>query len=74
MAMINTRKKDYEAFKSVILQTLQGANKPLTWTEIRERAILPQKFPHNRWVRWMEEDIGLIREKTKQGTMLWKLN
>jgi len=24
-------------------------------------------------VKWMEEDIGLIREKTNKGIVLWRL-
>ena len=69
----DTTKKDYETFKTMILGVLQDAGRPLTWMEIRKIANLPQKFPNNRWVHRMEEDIGLVREKTRQG-MLWRLS
>ena len=36
-------KMDYEDFKSKILATLSDAGKPLTWTEIRTAANLPQR-------------------------------
>ena len=36
----------YEDFKRAIQKTLREASGPLTWTEIRTRAKLPQKFPN----------------------------
>lgn len=73
MTKTNTRHKNYEVFKATIHEVLRDANTPLTWTEIRATANLSQKFPNNQWVHRMEQDIGLVREKTKQGKMLWKL-
>ena len=64
----------YEAFKATVERTLQGAGKALTWTEIREISRLPQKFPNNQWVRRMEADIGLVREKGANGRTLWRLS
>jgi len=34
----------------------------MTWTQIREEAGLLQKFPNNKWVRRLEDDIGLMRK------------
>jgi len=53
---------------------LKQAKKPLTWTEIKDKACFKQKVPNNKWVKWMEEDIGLVREKTKEGKTLWRLS
>ena len=64
---------DYEAFKNVIHEVLQNAGQPLTWTEIKTEADLPQKVPNNQWVHRMEQDIGLVRERTSN-RILWKLN
>lgn len=64
---------DYERFKVQIQRILRRAKQPLTWAEIKEAGGFPQKVPNNRWVRWMEEDIGLIREKTREGRTVWKL-
>ena len=63
----------YEDFSGAIKKTLQDAGKPLTWTEIRTAAKLPQKFPNNEWVHRMEKDIGLLREKDKTGVIHWDL-
>ena len=62
----------YEAFKDVIQEVLQNAGRPLTWTEIKEAADLPQKVPNNQWVHRMEQDIGLLRDRTGN-RVLWKL-
>ena len=66
-------KRDYENFKDTIEKILRHSNKPLTWTEVRETADLPQKYPNNRWVYRMERDIGLVRERLTDGKTLWKL-
>src|SRR4051812_20972678 len=57
----------YEDFSDKIAQTLKTADGPLTWTEIRTRAGLPQKFPNNEWVRRLERDISLQRTKDNHG-------
>jgi hypothetical protein len=64
---------DYETFKNVIYEVLQNADGPLTWTEIRDSAGLSQKVPYNQWVHRMEQDIGLVRERTNK-SILWQLN
>lgn len=63
----------YEDFKTTIEHVLTEAGKHLTWSEIKQRAGLLQKLPNNKWVRQVETDIGLIREKGKGGKMLWRV-
>jgi hypothetical protein len=63
----------YEAFRDTIARTLREAGNPLTWTEIRTIAKLPQKFPNNKWVHEMEKDIGLQRNKDQHGIIKWAL-
>ena len=63
----------YEEFKEKIESALSEAGKPLTWTEIRTAKGLPQKFPNNRWVRRLEEDINMKRERDKGGMIHWQL-
>jgi hypothetical protein len=63
----------YEDFSGAIKKTLKAAGGPLTWTEIRTTAKLSQKFPNNEWVHRMEKDIGLSREKDKNGVIQWAL-
>jgi hypothetical protein len=62
----------YGKFRKQIETILKVEPEGLTWTEIKQRLNLPQKVPNNRWVRKMEEDIGLER-KTIKGKTYWKL-
>ena len=63
----------YDDFKAAIETTIKQAGKPLTWTEIRTIARLPQKFPNNQWVHQMERDIKLQRKKDANGIIKWRL-
>lgn len=63
----------YEDFRNQIESTLREAGAPLTWTEIRTTAKLPQKFPNNQWVHQLEKDIGLQRKKDAHGIIHWSL-
>src|SRR5271156_4436119 len=62
----------YEEFRNKIRDTLKESG-PITWTEIRTIAKLPQAFPNNKWVHKMEEDIGLKRVKDSHGIIKWSL-
>ena len=63
----------YEQFRDRIGGYLLGLGYPITWSEIRENLALPQKFPNNKWVRRMEADIGLKRERDRAGKMMWSV-
>jgi hypothetical protein len=63
----------YEAFRDKIAGVLREAGLPLTWTEVRTRANLPQAFPNNQWVHRMETDIGLVRRRESDGIIHWLL-
>jgi len=41
---------------------------------VRTTAGLPQAFPNNKWVRRMESDIGLKRERDAHGIIHWSIN
>jgi hypothetical protein len=62
----------YEDFRDRIQETLKQCS-PLTWTEIRTRAKLPEKFPNNKWVHRLEQDIALQRSKDANGIIMWKI-
>lgn len=62
----------YEEFRDKIRDTLKNMG-PLTWTEIRTAAKLPQAFPNNKWVHRMEIDIKLQRNKDVHGIIKWRL-
>ena len=63
----------YEDFCNQVKTVLSSSDTPLTWTEVRTRAKLAQKWPNNQWVHRMEKDIGLIREKGKDGIIRWRI-
>jgi len=62
----------YEDFRDKVQRTLKHSG-PLTWTEIRTIAKLPEKFPNNQWVHRMEKDIALKRNKDAHGIIKWKI-
>lgn len=62
----------YEDFRDQIQKVLDKES-PLTWTEIRTRAKLPQMLPNNQWVRRLEKDVGLKRERDTKGIIMWSL-
>ena len=63
----------YEQFRDAIKSTIDKAGNPLTWTEIRTMAQLPQKFPNNQWVHQLEQDIKLQRNRDANGIIKWAL-
>ena len=63
----------YEEFRNRIREALRKSG-PLTWTEIRTAARLPEKFPNNKWVHQLEKDIGLKRNKDTHGIIKWTLS
>ncbi len=63
----------YEEFRDRIKSVISTAGTSLTWTEIRTKAKLPQKFPNNQWVHRMDQDIGLLREKDSHGIIQWSI-
>lgn len=62
----------YEDFRDKIQKALKELS-PLTWTEIRTAARLPEQFPNNKWVHRLEQDIGLKRSKDSHGIIKWKV-
>jgi hypothetical protein len=76
-AMVNSSKKSekmtYEEFKKIIKEELEKEPEGLSWTEIKKRRPeLYQKVPNNLWVRTLEREIGLIKEKVGTKT-IWRL-
>ena len=63
----------YEEFKGKIVAVLRRVGEPLTWTEVRTEANLPQAYPNNPWVHRMETDIGLVRRRESDGIIHWLL-
>ncbi len=63
----------YEDFRDKIQRILKHAG-PLTWTEIRTAAKLPEKLPNNKWVHRLEQDIALKRTKDVHGIIKWEID
>ena len=63
----------YDDFRTKIVDALTEAHRPLTWTEIRTAAGLPQLFPNNQWVHRLEKDIGLLRKRDTGGIIHWQI-
>ena len=63
----------YEEFRGKIENALQATGRPMTWTEIRTATRLPQLFPNNRWVKRLESEINLVRQRNAQGIIYWRL-
>ena len=63
----------YDDFKFAVEAAIRQADRPLTWTEIRTMAKMPQAFPNNKWVHQLEIDIGLERSRDKGGIIHWRL-
>jgi len=62
----------YEHFRDRVQTVLRASPRGRTWTEIRTEARLPQKLPNNKWVRRLEDEIGLVRRRD-QKVILWSL-
>ena len=70
----NAAPMTYESFRNAVRSTLaKGPPDGMTWTDIRTTARLPQAFPNNHWVRRMESDIGLRRERDAHSILHWQL-
>jgi DNA-directed RNA polymerase subunit RPC12/RpoP len=63
----------YEEFRDRVRSVLESTGHGVTWTQIRTAAKLPQMYPNNRWVRRMEDDIGLLRSRDHASIIHWQL-
>lgn len=67
------QKMTYEKFKEIVQEELNKEPEGLSWTEIKNRrSELYQRVPNNLWVRTLEQEIGLAREK-KGSKTIWKI-
>ena len=70
--VMTEKKQDYEEFKQKVSEGLKGETEGLTWGELRKKQGLRQARPFHDWVRALEKDIGLIRQR--KGTQIyWRL-
>jgi len=73
----NTPKKQnpmtYEEFRDSVKAVLNSSKTPMTWTEVRTKGKLAQKWPNNLWVHRLDKDIALVREKDNNGIIKWRI-
>ena len=69
-----TKRMTYEQFRDKIRRALEYNDLGMTWTKLRNSLQLDQVVPNNKWVRRMEKDIGLMRVKSSEGVILWRVN
>jgi predicted transcriptional regulator len=62
----------YVDFRDRIIDELRRNKSGLTWKELREKLDLPYKTPCSEWVKHMEEEDGLVREKGSGRALVWK--
>ena len=62
----------YEEFREAVYQGLKGESEGLTWSQLREKQGMKQARPFHDWVRELEKDIGLIRQR-KGTQIIWRL-
>ena len=69
---IDVAKDPYEDFRDEVKVILETETLGLSWTQIKKRLQLSQRTPYHKWVKRMEKDIGLVREK-KGSKTVWRL-
>ena len=66
-------KMPYSEFRDKIKNALEHRDNGMTWTELKELLELEQVVPNNKWVRQLEEDIGLRRIRDTNG-VIWRMS
>ncbi len=65
----------YAEFRNCIRNELQQVRAGgLTWAELKSRLDLPYPRPCPSWVKRMEADIGLRRERGPGRALVWRLD
>jgi hypothetical protein len=63
----------YVDFRDRIEAELRRTSSGRTWRELRDRLDLPYERPCPTWVRKLEEEIGLVREKGAGRAFVWTI-
>lgn len=69
---IAVAKDPYEDFRDEMKKILEKEPQGLSWSQIKRKLQLSQRTPYHKWVKKMEKDIGLLREK-KGSKKIWRL-
>lgn len=61
----------YDEFRDLIQTELRRSGDGLTWSQLKDRLDLPYERPCPEWVKRMEREIGLLREKGDGRAYVW---
>ena len=64
----------YASFRDLIRAELKVNREGLTWQKLRSKLKLPYDQPCPEWMRRMEREIALVREKGEGRALVWRLN
>jgi len=63
----------YIEFRDAVSKELGRVPSGLTWAALRKRLKLPYHSPCPEWVKQMQGEIGLLRERDAERAFTWKL-
>jgi len=63
----------YVEFREKIRLCLESAPDGMTWMELCQVAALPYRRPCPEWVKQLELDLGLIRDRRQGRALIWEL-
>ena len=63
----------YIEFKNRIRSFLMENSSGATWKELKEALDLPYKTPCPTWIKKLEADIGLLRERGQSKALNWRI-
>jgi len=63
----------YTEFRDAIHNELRRVPSGLTWAALKKRLELPYSIPCPEWVKQMEQEVGLLRERGSGRAFTWKL-
>jgi hypothetical protein len=61
----------YVEFRNAIESELRRVPAGLTWKDLKKRLRLPYEMPCAQWVKQMEQEIGLSRERVSERAFTW---
>jgi hypothetical protein len=62
----------YAEFRDKICEELRRVPAGLTWLDVKAQLSLPYNIPCPEWVRQMEREVGLSRERGSGRALIWK--
>lgn len=63
----------YVEFRDSIKQALINQPQGMTWKELKTTINLPYKQPCPEWIKQLEVDINLVRERCGGRAYIWKI-